>query len=109
MSEALEKVVVEHGTESVTAIALAYLIAKTPFVFPIIGGRKIEHLHDNIQALKIKLTQEQVQYLESIVPFDVGFPWNIVSSLSLDKIWSGGWATFFYWVPAYLLIGSRRA
>lgn len=79
MSEALEKVAAEHGIESVTAIALAYLLAKSTFVFPIIGGRKIEHLHDNIQALKVKLTAEQIQYLESIVPFDPGFPWSFVS------------------------------
>lgn len=79
MSEALEKVAAEHGIQSVTAIALAYLLAKSPFVFPIIGGRKIEHLHDNIEALKIELTDEQIQYLESIVPFDPGFPWNFVS------------------------------
>lgn len=79
MSEALEKVAAEHGIESVTAIALAYLLTKSPFVFPIIGGRKIEHLYDNIQALKIKLTDEQVQYLEGIVPFDPGFPWSFVS------------------------------
>lgn len=78
----MEKVANEHGIESVTAIALAYLLAKTPFVFPIIGGRRIEHLHDNIQALKIKLTPEQVQYLESVVPFEPGFPWNFVSLLA---------------------------
>lgn len=79
MSEALEKVASEHGIESVTAIALAYLLSKHPFVFPIIGGRKVEHLMDNIQALKIKLTPEQIQYLESVVPFDPGFPWTFVS------------------------------
>ncbi|KPM45647.1 putative aryl-alcohol dehydrogenase AAD14 [Neonectria ditissima] len=77
-SEALAKVASEHGIESVTAIALAYVMAKTPYVFPLIGGRKIEHLHDNIQALSIKLTGEQVEYLESIMPFDVGFPSNFI-------------------------------
>ena len=74
MSEALAKVAEEHGIESVTAIALAYVMAKTPNVFPLVGGRKIEHLHDNIQALKIKLTPQQVEYLESVRPLDPGFP-----------------------------------
>jgi aryl-alcohol dehydrogenase-like predicted oxidoreductase len=78
MSEALAKVASEHGIESVTAIAIAYVRAKAPNVFPIIGGRKVEHLLDNIQALKIKLTTEQVQYLESVRPFDVGFPSNFI-------------------------------
>lgn len=47
---------------------------KTPYVFPIIGGRKIEHLHQNIEALEVALTPEHIKYLESILPFDIGFP-----------------------------------
>ena len=43
MSEALENVAKEHGIESVTAIALAYVMAKAPYVFPVVGGRKVEH------------------------------------------------------------------
>lgn len=78
MSEALEKVASEHGIESVTAIALAYVLAKAPNVFPIVGGRKIEHLHDNIRALSIELTEEQIKYLESVQPFDIGFPNNFI-------------------------------
>lgn len=74
MSEALSKVAGEHGIKSVTAIALAYVMAKAPNVFPLVGGRKIEHLQDNIQALKIKLTEDQITYLESINSFDPGFP-----------------------------------
>lgn len=78
MSEALAKVASEHGIESVTAIAIAYVRAKALNVFPIVGGRKVEHLHDNIQALKIKLTTEQIAYLESVKPFDVGFPYDFI-------------------------------
>ena len=78
MSEALSKVAEEHGIESVTAIALAYVLSKTPNVFPIVGGRKVEHLQDNLQSLKIKLTDEQIKYLESVKPLDVGFPNNFI-------------------------------
>jgi len=78
MSDALYEVAQEHGVESVTAVALAYVMSKAPNVFPIVGGRKVEHLHDNIQALKIKLTTEQIQKLESVVPFEPGFPNNFV-------------------------------
>ena len=77
-SAALEKVAKEHGIESLTAIALAYVMQKTPNVFPIIGGRKVEHLMDNIQALKIHLTDEQIEELEGVVPFDLGFPTNMI-------------------------------
>lgn len=49
---------------------------KAPYVFPIIGGRKVEHLHQNIESLDIALTPEHIAYLESILPFDLGFPAN---------------------------------
>ena len=78
ISEALEKVGKEHGVESVTAVALAYVIAKAPRVIPLVGGRKVEHLHDNIRALSIKLTPENLEFLESQTTFDVGFPANFV-------------------------------
>lgn len=78
MSEALAKVAAEHGIESVTAIALAYVLSKTPNVFPVVGGRKVEYLHDNIQALSIRLSEEQIRYLESVKPLDVGYPHNML-------------------------------
>ncbi|CAI4927513.1 ANM_HP_G0194410.mRNA.1.CDS.1 [Saccharomyces cerevisiae] len=78
ISEALNKIAEEHGTESVTAIAIAYVRSKAKNVFPLVGGRKIEHLKQNIEALSIKLTPEQIEYLESIVTFDVGFPKSLI-------------------------------
>lgn len=42
VSAALEKVADEIGIESVTAVALAWCMSKYPYVYPIIGGRKIE-------------------------------------------------------------------
>lgn len=78
MSEALEKVAKEHGDVSITAVALAYVMQKVPRVFPIIGGRKVEHLKDNIKALSIHLSDKQIQDLESVAPLDVGFPNNFI-------------------------------
>lgn len=83
MSAALEKVAKEVGTEHITAVAIAYVMQKTPYVFPIIGGRKIEHLMANIDALKISLSAEQMEYIESIIPFDPGFPNNLFVSSPL--------------------------
>lgn len=59
---------------AVTSIALAYVRHKAPHVFPIIGGRKIEHLKDNIEALGIHLTPEEINDIDDSEPFDVGFP-----------------------------------
>ena len=79
VSKVLESIGKEKNAE-LTSVALAYVMNKTPYVFPIIGGRKVEHLMQNVDALELSLSDEQITYLESIVPFDVGFPgWMIVS------------------------------
>ncbi|KAF8992308.1 Aldo/keto reductase [Hymenopellis radicata] len=80
MSRALEVVAKEVGADSITAVAIAYVMQKTPFVFPIIGGRKIEHLKANAQALEIVLSKKHIDYLESIIPFDAGFPASVIGN-----------------------------
>lgn len=49
---------------------------KAPYVFPVIGGRKVEHLHQNLEALSLSLTPEQIKTLDSVVPFEKGFPFD---------------------------------
>ncbi|EEA20928.1 norsolorinic acid reductase, putative [Talaromyces marneffei ATCC 18224] len=78
VSAALERVVSGHGINSVQQIALAYIMQKARNVFPVVGGRMVEHLHDNIGALSIYLTDEQIRYLDSIKDFDLGFPLNFI-------------------------------
>lgn len=73
---ALEKVAEEVGAKTIQAVAIAYLMQKTPYVFPVVGGRKVEHLLANIEALEIALTAEQMAYLEGVRVFDKGFPMN---------------------------------
>ena len=51
---------------------------KTQNVFPIIGGRKVDHLKGNIEALSIKLSPEDIEEIEGAVPFDYGFPMNFL-------------------------------
>lgn len=53
---------------------------KAPFVFPIVGGRKVEHLLANVEALEISLSPEQIAYLESILPFSLDFPGVLIVS-----------------------------
>jgi len=45
-------------------IALAWLLQKEPVTAPIIGATKITHLDDPVDALSIKLTAEEIAYLE---------------------------------------------
>ena len=41
-------------------IALAWLLAQKPWVVPIPGGTKIEHLDDNLQAADLVLTTDDL-------------------------------------------------
>ena len=66
---------------------------KTPYVFPIIGGRKVEHLLANLEALEITLSNDQIKYLESVVQFEPGFPyWMIVSYLFFNAFLFSPWS-----------------
>ncbi|KAJ7166019.1 Aldo/keto reductase [Mycena filopes] len=78
ISHALAKVAAEVGVKSITAVAIAYVLQKVPYCFPIIGGRKVEHLMANVESLDITLSAEQIQCLESVVPFDPGFPLSMI-------------------------------
>jgi len=58
----------------ITSVALAYVMHKAPYVFPIVGGRKVEHLKGNIEGLSVKLSQAEIDEIEDAEPFDIGFP-----------------------------------
>ncbi len=53
----------KHGVAR-THIALAWLLQKEPVTAPIVGATKIAHLEEAIGALSVKLTAEDVAYLE---------------------------------------------
>ena len=78
VSAALEEVANSKGA-TITGVALAYVMHKAPYVFPIVGGRKIEHLKGNIDALGLELSEEDIARIEGAVEFDVGFPLNFLS------------------------------
>ncbi|TFK24415.1 aryl-alcohol dehydrogenase [Coprinopsis marcescibilis] len=80
VSNALDKVAKELGAKSLTSVAIAYVLHKTPYVFPIIGGRKVEQLDQNIEGLELSLSNEQIQFLENVFPFDLGFPGNMIGT-----------------------------
>ncbi|KAL6301950.1 Aldo/keto reductase [Sparassis latifolia] len=97
MCDALEEVAKQVGAKNITAVAIAYVMQKTPYVFPIIGGRKIEHLQANIEALSIALTPEQIKYLESILPFDEGFPSTICGDGTANRFVFSSAGNFDKW------------
>jgi len=76
MCKALEHIAKEVGAKHITSVAIAYVMQKSPYVFPLIGGRKVEHLMNNLEALDIALKPEHIQYIDSVTPFSFGFPYT---------------------------------
>lgn len=78
VSEVLETIAKRKNT-LITSVALAYVMHKTPYVFPICGGRKVEHLKGNIEALGKQLDDADMDEIEGAYDFDIGFPHNMIS------------------------------
>eukprot|EP01113_Clastostelium_recurvatum_P033297 TRINITY_DN4386_c0_g2_i4.p1 TRINITY_DN4386_c0_g2~~TRINITY_DN4386_c0_g2_i4.p1 ORF type:complete len:392 (-),score=77.86 TRINITY_DN4386_c0_g2_i4:64-1239(-) len=70
----LDEVARETGS-SITSVALAWVLHREPYVFPIVGGRKIEHLKENVDALTLVLSEDQINRLNKAVPLHLGFPY----------------------------------
>ncbi|KAL8755651.1 MAG: hypothetical protein Q9199_003483 [Rusavskia elegans] len=81
VSAALEKLAKAKNT-TLTSVALAYVLHKAPYVFPIVGGRKIEHLQGNIDALSVELRPEDLAEIEGAVDFDPGCPLIFISPMA---------------------------
>jgi len=62
-----------------TSVALAYVLHKAPYVFPIVGGRKVDHLRSNVKALTLRLDEEDMQVIESAYDFELGFPYDLLA------------------------------
>ena len=62
--DALEKVARERG-DSMSELALAWLLGRPGVVAPIIGATKLEHLESSVRALSIRLTDAEVAALEA--------------------------------------------
>jgi hypothetical protein len=58
---------------------------KAPYVFPIVGGRKIEHLKANVEALSLQLSADEMKEIEDVVPFDHGFPHSLIGGVNGAK------------------------
>ncbi|KAJ5966824.1 Aldo/keto reductase [Penicillium viridicatum] len=78
VSAALDTVAKRHEVP-ITSVALAYVLQKAPYIFPMVGGNKVSHLKSNIEALRLELTAEDVAEIDNGYEFDLGFPHNFLN------------------------------
>ena len=62
--ELLEQIAAQHDATS-TQIALAWLLAQKPWIVPIPGSRRLAHLDDNLGALDIALTADDLGEIDA--------------------------------------------
>jgi aryl-alcohol dehydrogenase-like predicted oxidoreductase len=68
-----------------SAIALAWLLAKPAVTSVIFGARSIEQLDDNLKAVDVKMSAEDVQKLDDASGFQVGYPYSMIAGI--QKRW----------------------
>jgi pyridoxine 4-dehydrogenase len=63
----LEPIASRHGA-TISQIALAWLLARSPAIMPVPGTTSIAHLRENLDAQDIELSREDIQSINSIAP-----------------------------------------
>ena len=58
----------EKKNASPAQIALAWLLAKKPWIVPIPGTRNPDHLSENLGAIDVELTPADLQAIETAIP-----------------------------------------
>jgi aryl-alcohol dehydrogenase-like predicted oxidoreductase len=61
----MEKLGREKGNFSISQVALGWLLTNPYITSPIIGPRNLEQLEDNLGAVGLRLTQEEVEMLNT--------------------------------------------
>ncbi|KAK9427302.1 sterigmatocystin biosynthesis dehydrogenase stcV [Lipomyces doorenjongii] len=73
VSVVLEKLA-ERKSYQLVQVALAHCSQKTPYVFPIVSGRRVEHIQVSMDGLLVGSTYDDIAEIEKAYPFDLGLP-----------------------------------
>ncbi|SDI72307.1 Predicted oxidoreductase [Actinokineospora alba] len=78
--EALREVAAELGATA-AQVAIAWTMAHSPVVHPLLGASRVEQLEDNLGALEVTLPDEAVARLEAAADFSLGFPGDFIAKV----------------------------
>jgi aryl-alcohol dehydrogenase-like predicted oxidoreductase len=67
-------------------LALSWVLAQGAYIFPIPGTKRIKYLEENAGALNVKLTEKELQEMDSIAPKNVAaglrYPQQMMGSVN---------------------------
>ncbi|KAL4773872.1 sterigmatocystin biosynthesis dehydrogenase stcV [Aspergillus nidulans var. acristatus] len=82
VSRVLEKIAKRKKVD-LLHVALEYVMDKAPYVFPIVGARKVSHIEGSIAGIGATISEEEIAEIESVYEFDFGFPHSFLSGTLL--------------------------
>lgn len=85
--DTLEDIAQELNT-SPAAVALAW-VKQNPIVIPVIGARKATQLSSNLEAIRLYLSEEHLEKLNSVSQIKLGFPNDFINSEHVQGIIHG--------------------
>ncbi len=71
-------------------VAIAWVRQQAGVVIPLIGARNLPQLTENLGALDVQLSDEQLATLDDVSQVDLGFPHNFLSDPNILDVVSGG-------------------
>jgi aryl-alcohol dehydrogenase-like predicted oxidoreductase len=79
IAQTVGEIAQEMGCSS-AQIALAWILAQSQQMIPILGASKLEQLQDNLKCLEVTLSPEHLQRLDRASQLDRGFPHEFLAS-----------------------------
>ncbi len=89
IAESVVSIAEEIGCKP-SQVAIAWVRQQAGVVIPLIGARNLPQLTENLGALDVRLSDEQLATLDEVSQVDLGFPHNFLSDPNILDVVSGG-------------------
>jgi len=71
-------------------LAIAWVLEKSPNIFPIIGSRKLDQIKDAMGSVEVVIPSEIYERLENVSAIDLGFPHEFYKQEGVKLVIYGG-------------------
>ncbi|MBK6947306.1 MAG: aldo/keto reductase [Haliscomenobacter sp.] len=82
--------VAEKIGASPAQVAIRWTMQKNPLVIPIVGATKAAQIEDCLGAANIRLSEEDMNRLETVSPLEIGFPHDFLLQSGVMDVLYGG-------------------
>lgn len=89
IAQTVVDIALEIGCEP-AHVAVNWVKKKAPVMIPIVGARNAAQLNQNLDSLKFNLTAEQMQRLDEVSKFELGFPHDFLKQEGVVNSLFGG-------------------